>query len=95
MKEDLKPFYNVVNQLVGILLNDDVIVATKYISPKLIIRATRKRYRSKIDLRQPFEVMLTMGKPNYAEREFIQECKRSGVSFPVKKIRLKPYKIRK
>ena len=87
MSAELKPLFVCINQMLGVLMDDKAYRATKYLSPKLIIRATRRRYKGKI--KDPFEVVLTMGKPNYAEREFIKKSKKAGESFPIKKTQLK------
>lgn len=65
-----------------------IIKATKYISPKEIVRATRKTYGKKIR-HGNIEIHLTIGRPNYAEREFIKLCQKAGEPFPIKKIQLK------
>ncbi len=68
----------------------DVVRATKYISPTLIVRGVRTRVGKKI-LSGNIEVTLTIGKPNYLERDFIKLCKKAGEPFPVKKVQLKMY----
>lgn len=63
--------------------------ATKYISPKLVVKATL--HGRKIDRRTgSFSILVTLGVPNYAEREYIKLLKAAGELFPVKKIQLKP-----
>lgn len=89
MDKELKPLFKCFDEMLEIMLGDEVVCATKYLSSKLIIRATRRRYKGKISNKRPFEVMLTMGKPNYREREFIRKCKKAKEPFPVKKIQLK------
>jgi len=67
--------------------------AVKYLSPKLIVKATRRR---KPDRREQSQtILLTYGKPNYAEREFIELCQKAGEPFPVKKIQVKWYSKKK
>lgn len=61
--------------------------ATKYLSDKLVVRATRQRYSRKTDVRNG-TVFLTMGRPNYACRKFIKACKKAGEPFPVRKVQL-------
>jgi hypothetical protein len=39
--------------------------------------------------------IVTIGKPNYAEREFVKKCKQSGEPFPVKRLQLKFYPVKK
>lgn len=81
-------------QVIEAVLQDKVFRATKYVSPTLIVRATRKKYTygGKVSLRggaTNAEMILTIGKPNYAEREFIKACKKANEPFPVKKVQLK------
>jgi len=67
--------------------------ATKFVAPDHVITATRKCYGGKIDGRdKSIDIVLKIGKPNYAEREFIKKCKQAKEPFPVKKIQLKFFK---
>jgi hypothetical protein len=67
--------------------------AVKYLSPDLIIKATRQR---KPDRRTDSNtILLTYGVPNYSETEFIKKCKMVGEPFPVKKIQVKWYPEKK
>lgn len=76
----------------AIINNREVVKATKYVSPKEIVRAVRKMYGKKLLAKnQNIEITLTIGKPNYLERDFIQDCKKAGEPFPVKNIQLKFY----
>jgi len=64
--------------------------ATVFLGPKQVVRATR---RHKPDGRANYvELVLTVGVPNYREREFVRACQKAGEPFPVKKIQLKWYK---
>lgn len=61
--------------------------ATKYLGPDLVVKATR---RHKADRRaRTVELVLTAGKPNYAERKFVKACKVAGEKFPVRKIQVR------
>lgn len=63
--------------------------ATKFISPTLTVKASRIH---KLDRRSRAEsYVVSVGKPNYKEREFIKACKDAGETFPVKRIQLKFY----
>jgi len=62
--------------------------ATKYISEKLTIKATRKRYKKKL-VEQLVEIMFTMGCPNYEERQFIKKMKKTKMPFPHKGLVIK------
>lgn len=86
MKIDSKAL-SVTGQLVDFVLNGEYRKATKYLSPTLVIKAT---LRGKRDRRNSADtVLVTVGSPNYLERQFIKNCKKAGEPFPVKKIQLK------
>jgi hypothetical protein len=63
--------------------------ATRYISPTEVVKATRRHKPRKSD--RTTEMVVTVGRPNYAEREFIKRCKKSGEPLPVNKIHLEFY----
>ncbi len=78
-------------QVVGVVtqlaLGPGVYRATKFLGPDLVVRATRPH---KYDRRNRSNtVIVTVGKPNYREREFIKACKKAGEPLPVKKIQIK------
>ena len=83
------------NLLIEMLINQSAYKATHYINPKMIIRAVRKRFTTKTgkkriaNSRANLEVIITCGRPNYIEREFIKKCIKAKEPFPVKKIQLK------
>lgn len=84
--------HKVFGELAEIILSplNKVYKATKYLSETLTVKATRKRYSGKFLTRsKTIELIFTIGRPNYEEREFIKKCKLTGESFPVKKIQLK------
>jgi len=84
-----------IGDVVGVLLTSDPIIrdrivrATKYVGDKMVITATRKRYGGKILKRDNIEIVLKIGRPNFAERKFIKLCKKAKESFPIKKIQIK------
>jgi len=84
-KMNLRPILAVV----GEVLNGSR-KATKYVSPTLVIKASR-RHRPRRGERTT-EIVLTVGKPNFAERSFIAEVRRAGEPFPVRKVQLKGWK---
>lgn len=61
--------------------------AIGYISPHFTVKATRQKKSDRRDRQETFVV--TIGKPNYAERAFIKTCIKAKEPFPVKKIQLK------
>lgn len=71
--------------------------ATKYLSEREVVTATRRLFKGKIQHhRQNIDIVLKIGRPNYADRKFIKDCIAAGVSFPVRKIQFKfPPKRRK
>lgn len=73
------------------LLDSDARQAVKYVSEKEVIRATRRAYKGR---RQRYreEVLISVCKPNYRERDFIWKCKDAKEPFPIKKIQYKFFK---
>jgi hypothetical protein len=86
-----------VARVVATVLSNGAVRATKYLSPTQIIRVTRRRYAGKVlrHKRVPVELSLTIGRPNYREREAIRRLKKAGEPFPVKKIQLSLDETRK
>jgi hypothetical protein len=92
MDKETKDVLKAVSQVVGALFGDEVYHATKYLSPKLVVKASRKLYRvygRKIRKGQSMDVVLKIGRPNYEQRKFIDDCKKAGVVFPVRNVQLK------
>lgn len=80
----------IVGQVVIALLATDAHLATKYVNEFETVRAKRVCYNGKINKRSKrTTVVVSLGRPNYREREFIKKCKKAGEPFPVKKIQLK------
>lgn len=83
-----------VEMVVRALRDSNAYRATKFVSPKEIIRATRRRFRHKGSVRRNprkvsnMELVLTIGRPNYQERIFIKDCVHVGEKFPIKKVQL-------
>lgn len=76
-----------VAQTVGMALQNKAHRATKYISPTFVVRATQRRLRGK--LRKDVDLVVTAGRPNFIDRQFIKRANKAGEPFPVKKIQLK------
>lgn len=76
------------SNLIETLLTTGAHTATKYLSDKRTAKATRRLYNGK-PIRRQLQFVVTVGPPNYAEREFIKKCKKAGEPLPVKKIQLK------
>lgn len=71
----------------SVLEMPDLKKATLYLDRDTVVKATRvlKFYgRSRSQ-----SLMLTVGRPNYAERKFIKDCIRAKEPLPVRKIQLK------
>ena len=74
-------------QLAEIILEGGAKQATKFLSPKEVIKATLqgnpdKRNRSNT-------ILFTLGAPNYLERKFIKLAQKSGEPFPIKKVQIR------
>lgn len=87
---------NAITKTVEMLLRTESKRATKYLSSDLVVSAQRKSYGNKLDRRgHNIDIVLKIGKPNYAERDFIKQCKKAGEPFPVKKVQLKAFPSKK
>lgn len=64
----------------------DVRKTTVYISDHLVVSICRRFKFSKRSLMTDF--VLKIGRPNYAQREFIARCKKAGERLPVRKVQL-------
>lgn len=85
------------DKVIDAIISEGAARATYYESPTKIVRATRKKYLNGFT-KGNVEIVLTIGKPNYQEREFIKLCKKAKEPFPIKKVQLKflvPKKVMK
>lgn len=77
-------------QVINAVIVNNARRATKFVSEKEVIRAVRPCYKGKLPRRTAnLEIVLTHGRPNYEERQFIRRCKKVGEPFPVRKIQLR------
>ena len=60
-----------------------------YISTTRVIKMTRQRRG--LTREQTATILLTFGRPNYAERQFILKARRQGQEFPIEKLQLTYY----
>lgn len=60
---------------------------TAYLAPDYTMKVSRQRPHNKRDKVETF--IVTHGRPNYLEREFIKLAKKAGEPFPIKQIQLK------
>lgn len=80
-----------VEAVVSAVLHPAVYQATKYLSPTHIVKATRRRFNGKLlngNARQE-TLLVTMGRPNYRERQFVQGCQRAHEPFPIRKMQIR------
>ena len=84
---DVKIPMNAVTQVVETLLRTDARKATKYLSETDVVKASRRVFRRGRQRGAQIAIVLTIGRPNYEEREFIRKCRKAGEPFPVRRIR--------
>lgn len=81
---------SIVRTVVAALLENGARRATKFLSETETVVAARQVYNGKISKRdRRVTVVVSFGRPNYAERLFIKRCRKAGEPFPVKKVQLK------
>lgn len=67
--------------------------ATKYIDKNLVVKVTLKSYGGKRPRKgSTVDAVLTVGRPNYAERKFIARCRKAGEKLPVRKVQFQHFK---
>ena len=70
--------------------NRELRKVTYYDSKDLVVKVSRKH---KLDARgHQSTFVVTVGRPNYAERKFIDKCFEAGQSLPLRKLQLKFWK---
>ena len=79
--------YAVASCLKILLADKKLQKVTKYVSPKLTVKVTRRKYKRGGTDGQTY--LTTIGAPNYAERLFVKSCTKAGEPFPVRKVQLK------
>ena len=80
-----EPYCNV-GKVIGALIKTKGYKATKYVRDDHVIKATSRQYER--PNARTLEFVVTMGRPNYAERKFIKKAAKSGTPFPIAKIQL-------
>lgn len=54
--------------------------SVKFINDKLTVKATRKRYKGKVKQNEKqTQILLTIGPPNYEERDALKKAKKEGL----------------
>lgn len=82
------------NSYVGLLISiieagSLIRTAYKVISPKLVVRVSRRTKFYKRNRRNEFVV--TVGEPNYKTVKFIKDCKAAKEPFPVMRVQIELY----
>jgi hypothetical protein len=68
-------------EVVNLILTEGAYKATKYLNSKLTVKATRKKYKGKVSKSENADIVVTIGKPNYEEREYLKRIGYSKVEF--------------
>ena len=87
MKQEIDPKW--IGKVAEALIYSDMKTATKYLTTKLVVRATWHNKPAKANRLERMAV--TYGCPNYLEVKFIKDCIAAKEPFPVKNIVLKPW----
>ncbi len=81
------------------LIHNNYFSVTKYLTPKLKVKATykwkpRKNPRTQTGFDNQ-DIVLTIGRPNYTEKKFVAQCQLAAEPFPVKKMQVKQFLLPK
>lgn len=91
MKTQVDP--KVFSAVLGALVASDAKTAIKYLSPKLVVKAT---WHNKPSGKNRTEhAVVTFGVPGYKQQRFIDVCLKAGEPFPVKKVQLTAWPIKR
>ena len=80
-----EPYSNVGKVVRSLITGYQWYSAIKYVSPTKVIKATR---RGRKEAGEHAEFVVSIGKPNYAERIFVKSALAAKEPFPIKKIQL-------
>lgn len=73
--------HKIIGEIANEVLTNGAKQATLYLTPKLTVKATRQ---GKIDRRsKAITVLITVGTPNYAQRQFITRHRKTEGVFPL------------
>ena len=80
----------ILGQLLTAVVAPNVYRSTAYCSPTTVMKLTRRRFNGKLPKgRARGETMLlTIGTPNYRERQYIKLCRKAQEPFPLRKVQL-------
>jgi hypothetical protein len=93
-KQDWEYAQRKLGECVGdVICSDNVRKAIAYISPTLTIKATAQRRNDR--RAKSATVLVTVGKPNFAERRHIKVCQKAGMCFPLNHIEWKNWPNKK
>jgi hypothetical protein len=81
------------SKAVAALLASDAKRAVYYISPKEVVSVCRRFKARKANRRNDF--VMKFGAPNYLETAFVKQCLKAGEPFPVKKVQLQPWPVKR
>lgn len=79
--------------VVGVLVASDAKTAIKYLTPNLIVKATWRHKPMKRHTRE--ECVVTFGTPGYLQQKFIDAAVKAGEPFPIKKVQLTAWPIKR
>lgn len=91
MKTQIDP--KVFAVVVGALVASDAKTAIKYLSPKLIAKATWRHKPKASNTHE--ECVVTFGAPGYLQAQFIKSAIKAGEPFPIKKVQLTAWPIKR
>lgn len=76
-----------VADVVSTILEQGAYKVTKCLTEKLTVKATRKKYKGRWRKNDNVDIVVTVGRPNYEERELIKRAKRDNTPYPLKKVK--------
>jgi hypothetical protein len=84
-----KAFSKAINMLVTSVAK----TATLYLAPNLVVRSTWRHKPKANHTRE--EMVVTFGRPNYLETIFAKQAVKAGEPFPIRKVQLKAWPVKR
>lgn len=78
--------------VIGAVMAERCRTAVRYVAPNFIVKCTRAHQSDLRANARSQSLLVTFGRPNYAERAFIKDALAAGEPFPVRKVQLQHYK---
>jgi len=93
VENDLRVHKAVTNVLAAVISNPGVRTATKFLRADYTVRATRQQKADRRHKRNTY--LVTIGRPNYAERGIAKYLVEGEMEFPMRRVMTSPFPVKR